>query len=158
MLSLASVCPQEGMGIPGPKFLLWGVVSTQGVGTYPHYWHLVAATKTCTVGKRAVRILLECFLLVFLQQQREMANVRKSLQTMLFWWKWHWQHLILWTIVIERRTHGFPEYCMTYYLISKMMQWKQQDGAMLIVFCVDCIFHSLHRRYLWCVLKFNIYN
>ena len=43
-------------------------------GTYPHpgcqtwdlsphwYWHLVVATKTHMVGKRAVRILLECFL------------------------------------------------------------------------------------------------
>ena len=31
--------------------------------TYPHqYWHLITATKTGTVGKRVVRILLECFL------------------------------------------------------------------------------------------------
>ena len=35
----------------------------QGVGTHPNYWHLVAAT-TRTVGKRAVRILLESFLVL----------------------------------------------------------------------------------------------
>ena len=29
----------------------------------PQYWYLVMATKTCTVGKRVVHILLECCLL-----------------------------------------------------------------------------------------------
>ena len=35
----------------------------QGVGTHPNYSHLVADTAR-TVGKRAVRILLESFLVV----------------------------------------------------------------------------------------------
>ena len=49
-----------------------GWVCVQGVGGYPRshgipiphpqYWHLLAATKIRTVGKRAVCILLECFL------------------------------------------------------------------------------------------------
>ena len=37
---------------------------SRGGGYSPHYCHLVAATKRCMVGKRAVHILLECFLLL----------------------------------------------------------------------------------------------
>ena len=42
------------------------------VDTHPHYWHLVAAAKTCTVAMRALRILLDCFLelLFFLSRIR----------------------------------------------------------------------------------------
>ena len=41
----------------------WRLVQTCSCQAPCWYWHLVA-TKTVTVGKRAVRILLECFLLV----------------------------------------------------------------------------------------------
>ena len=43
-----------------------------GDDTHPCYSHLVAATKTCTVGKRGVCILLECFVLfcIFICQNK----------------------------------------------------------------------------------------
>ena len=44
--------------VPGP-FFGGGGVNYSGWSLTCSYWHLVAATKTCTVGKRAVRILLE---------------------------------------------------------------------------------------------------
>ena len=46
-----------GVGIPE------GIAEVGGYGdTPPHYWHLLVAITTCTAAKRAVCILLECFL------------------------------------------------------------------------------------------------
>ena len=41
---------------------LAGMVMFRGDGHIQWYWHLVVATKTCTICKQVVRILLECFL------------------------------------------------------------------------------------------------
>ena len=41
--------------------------------TFNWYWHLVAATETRTVGKRAVRLLLECFLVYRLNYFKEVS-------------------------------------------------------------------------------------
>ena len=53
----------------GAKGLYAGGGYTMGPGILtPHWqWHLVAAIKTHTVGKRAVRILLGCFLALLIQ-------------------------------------------------------------------------------------------
>ena len=81
---------EEGVGIPRGRYpgdrYTWGGVGvprgryTQGSRyiPIPPYWHLVAATKTCIVGKRAICILLECFLVQFL-------NVSRRLKYK-FWW------------------------------------------------------------------------
>ena len=47
----------------------WKGVRSRGVhhgtwDTHTPYWHLVVTTKTRTVGKRTVRMLLECFLIM----------------------------------------------------------------------------------------------
>ena len=79
------VCPHRVLGISGTRSFL-GMGMSGGVGIsrgdgYVHgwvptlcYWHLVAAT-THGVGKRAVCILLECFLVLI--------KVFKRLQNML---------------------------------------------------------------------------
>ena len=42
----------------------------------PHwYWHLIA-TKACTVGRRVVHILLECFLVIYLQSRTGITGVQ----------------------------------------------------------------------------------
>ena len=43
----------------------------------PWCWHLAVATKTCTVSKQAVRILLECFLVLY--------TLRKGFWTNSLW-------------------------------------------------------------------------
>ena len=60
MFSRACVYPQGRGGVSQRVTKRGG----DGVGTH-WYRHLVAATKTCTVGKRVVRILLECFLVLY---------------------------------------------------------------------------------------------
>ena len=62
MFSVVSVCPWGWVClVPGP---FWGMGMSRGRGwVCISYWHLVAAT-TCTVGKRAICILLECFIFV----------------------------------------------------------------------------------------------
>ena len=70
------VCPREGWVYPRGEYV-WGVYLGEGgipgpmvypptvmgpeIPTPNQYWHLVSATKIRTFGKRAVRILLECF-------------------------------------------------------------------------------------------------
>ena len=63
----------------------------QGAGYSPpdHYCHKVVATKTCTVGKRAVRVLLEYLLFK--------ANVRRHLACSVF---------LMWKGVLN--TNSFP--------------------------------------------------
>ena len=42
----------------------------------PHpYWHLVVATKTCTVVKQAIHILLECFIFTALKRSLGQGNM-----------------------------------------------------------------------------------
>ena len=53
MFSLVRVCLQEG------GEYAWDTQPFQ-------YWHLVVATEKLTVSKRAVRILLECILVLYL--------------------------------------------------------------------------------------------
>ena len=78
MFSQASVSYSvhgEGVDISGPISLLGkiGIPDGKYCYTYPListpskcHGHLVASTKTVTVSKRVVRILLECFLVDFL--------------------------------------------------------------------------------------------
>ena len=50
----------HGIPVPHPLPRTWNL----GYPPTPRYWHLVASTSTRTVGKRVVRILLECFLVI----------------------------------------------------------------------------------------------
>ena len=59
------------VGSPSPsppnRHQTWGL-TTSPTGTASHYWHLVVATETRTVCKRAVCILLKCCLVVLCTQ------------------------------------------------------------------------------------------
>ena len=65
-------------GMPGGAYVYIPSDMGPGIPTTPQYLNLVSATTTRTVGKRGLRILLECFLVIHLTGLSDKQVIREK--------------------------------------------------------------------------------
>ena len=127
-----------GPGIPTPTSCYWHDIWWSSLETcsnlftweHPHqYWHLVAATKTCTVARRAIGILLECFMFLI-----QIQNVPSS----------YFSHLNMQSVVIssltrvwmcefkERTTEFSLHWSRKWYMTEIQISWDDYASSVSV--------------------------